>query len=139
MQAIGSPLICYPIRLRPKQDIQQAMVDFVKMNGLKAAFVVTCCGSVTKAKLRMADSTTIKELTGHFEIVSLVGTLSGGENGHLHISLSDPEGHVIGGHVVGDLIVYTTAEVVIGECTGAKFKREDDLETGYDELAIYRK
>lgn len=159
---------------------------------------MTCCGSVTKAKLRMADSTTvilikgldstwvqnvkpilsvscfdmaglllkfvyikislhigvhnqeyvfkilnlfsqIKELTGHFEIVSLVGTLSGGESGHLHISLSDPEGHVIGGHVVGDLIVYTTAEVVIGDCTGAKFQREDDLETGYDELVIYRK
>ena len=74
---------------------------------------------------------------GPFEIVSLVGTVSGGESGHLHISLSDSEGKVIGGHVVGDLFIYTTAEVVLGECEGVRFEREDDKETGYNELVVY--
>ena len=74
---------------------------------------------------------------GPFEIVSLVGTLSGGEGGHLHISLSDSKGKVIGGHVMGDLFINTTAEVVLGECEGVRFKREDDKETGYDELVVY--
>ena len=74
---------------------------------------------------------------GPFEIVSLVGTLSGGVGGHLHISLSDNKGQVVGGHVVGDLVIYTTAEVVIGECEGVRFEREMDRETGYDELVVY--
>jgi len=67
--------------------------------------------------------------------VSLVGTLSGGE-GHLHISLSDVQGHVIGGHVIGGLYIYTTAEIVIGECSDLKFEREHDDSTGFQELAI---
>lgn len=71
---------------------------------------------------------------GPFEIVSLVGTLSAG--GHLHISLSDKEGHVIGGHVVGDLIIHTTAEVVIGYCSGFTFSREYDSQTGFKELVV---
>lgn len=94
-------------------------------------------GSVTKATIRLADSTSIKTYEGPFEIVSLVGTLSGGEGGHLHISLSDSNGRVFGGHVIGDLYVYTTAEVVVGECVGLNFQREQDSKTGYDELVIH--
>ena len=69
------------------------------------------------------------------EIVSLVGTLSGG-NGHLHVSLSDAKGGVIGGHVVGDMVVFTTAEVVIGECEQITLKREMDPRTGFPELTV---
>lgn len=65
-----------------------------------------------------------------------MGTLSGGE-GHLHISLSDKNGKVIGGHVIGDLDIYTTAEIVLGECENTSFLREYDSETGYDELVVY--
>lgn len=76
----------------------------------------------------------ISELEGHYEIVSLVGTLS--ETAHLHISLSDKDGHVIGGHVLDSLIVFTTAELVIGECTDYHMIRELDPKTGYPELSI---
>ncbi|KAK3092376.1 hypothetical protein FSP39_002124 [Pinctada imbricata] len=98
---------------------------------------MTCVGSITRGKIRMADSVTIKDLDGHFEIVSLVGTLSAG--GHLHISLSDVNGDVMGGHVAGPLIVFTTAEVVVGECEGALMSREPDSKTGYNELVIKNK
>lgn len=77
----------------------------------------------------------IREFTGPFEIVSLVGTLSG-DQGHLHISLSDAQGHMIGGHVVGGLYVFTTAEIVIGECSDLTFTREYDDCTGFLELVI---
>lgn len=67
--------------------------------------------------------------------MSLVGTLSGDE-GHLHISLSDAQGHMIGGHVIGGLYIFTTAEIVIGECSDLEFTREYDDSTGFKELVI---
>jgi uncharacterized protein len=77
----------------------------------------------------------IRQLDGPFEIVSLVGSLSGGSD-HLHISLSDKDGRVIGGHVMGDLYVFTTAEIVMGECQQLVFDREHDPSTGFPELIV---
>ncbi|GAB1608192.1 uncharacterized protein LOC115232320 [Argonauta hians] len=125
---------CYTIRIKPGQEVLSTLKDFVQQRQLKSAFIVTAVGSLNKACLRMADSVTINTYEGSFEIVSLVGTLSGG--GHLHISLSRDTGCVIGGHVFGELIVHTTAEVVIGECEGLEFGREFDEDTGYKELVV---
>lgn len=55
------------------------------------------------------------------------------------MSISDAEGNVFGGHVFGDVIVYTTAEVVVGNCPRALMEREDDKRTGYKELTIKNK
>ena len=80
----------------------------------------------------------MKTVEGPFEISSLEGTLSG-ERGHLHISLADRDGNVTGGHVMEKLIIYTTAEVVIGNLSDAKFTREQDAKTGFQELVIAKK
>ena len=74
----------------------------------------------------------------HFEICSLVGTLSG-EAGHLHIVLGKADGTTLSGHVVGDCEIFTTAEVVIGDCQQAVFTRPYDHQTGFDELRVSRK
>jgi predicted DNA-binding protein with PD1-like motif len=79
----------------------------------------------------------VKVFNEHMEIVSLVGTLSSIGGHHLHISLSNNAGQVFGGHVFGELKVFTTAELVIGECENLSFKREFDEETGYDELVVH--
>jgi predicted DNA-binding protein with PD1-like motif len=42
------------LRLRPNQDIHKELDDYVRKNGIKAAFILTCVGSVSKAVLRMA-------------------------------------------------------------------------------------
>ena len=76
----------------------------------------------------------VLELKGKHEIVSLTGTLSGGE-GHLHVSLADEAGTVFGGHVL-NLFIYTTAEVVIGNCEGLEFTRDMDQDTGFPELVV---
>lgn len=75
----------------------------------------------------------------HMEIVSLVGTLSSTSGHHLHISLSNKDGQVFGGHVFGELNVFTTAEVVIGECVDLNFLRQFDHQSGYDELVVNRR
>ena len=68
------------------------------------------------------------------EIVSLVGTLSAGS--HLHITLSKADGSVIGGHVMGNLRVFTTCEIVIGNCNNIRMTRPFDEKTGFPELEI---
>jgi len=54
---------------------------------------------------------------GHFEIVSLVGTLDPDGQHHLHISISDANGNVFGGHVLSDHIVYTTGKMTTQKIT----------------------
>jgi len=132
--------------LRPNQDLYKELDEFVRKHDLKAAFIMTCVGSLTRATIRMAfdrefdiENNRVKTYEHHMEIVSLVGTLSSVGGHHLHISLSDKDGNVVGGHVFGELNVFTTAEVVIGECVDYVFEREDDEQSGFKELVVNKK
>jgi predicted DNA-binding protein with PD1-like motif len=69
------------------------------------------------------------------EIISLAGTLS--VNGsHFHISVSDSEGVLTGGHLKEGCIVRTTAEIVVTIMDDLIFTREQDTITGFRELRI---
>ena len=77
----------------------------------------------------------LKTFEGKFEIVSLVGTFSL-DGCHLHISLSDKDGNVIGGHLKEGCAIFTTAEIVISEIENMVFFREMDESTGFKELIV---
>lgn len=125
----------YALRLYPGQDVKNEITDFTKKQQIKAGIVLTCIGSLSSARLRLADENVTKKLEEKFEILSLQGTLS--QDGcHLHISISDSEGSVIGGHLLDGCIIYTTAEIVIGEVDDLTFSREYDPQTGFDELKV---
>jgi len=140
----ASNLIVHPLRLEPGSELKSSLMNYVQENNLRAPFVMTCCGSLTKATLRFASHTPadgnnkIKTFDEHFEICSLVGTLSGSA-GHLHIVLGRSDGTTVSGHVVGDCEIFTTAEIVIGECVDATFTRPHDERTGFDELQVERR
>ncbi len=126
------------IRLEPDQDLKLCLEQFVSENSVLAACMLTCVGSLKNAVLRLANSDSILKRDGPFEIVSLVGTFS--ENGcHLHCSLSDENGNMIGGHLLPGNNIFTTAEVVIVEVENFQFIREFDKQTGFDELVVTRK
>jgi len=126
----------YALRLRPGQDLKKELDAFVRRQGIRAGCVVTCVGSLTRASVRHANKDDVTSYSGHFEIVSLVGTLEPG-GGHLHVSLSDGEGKTFGGHLMdGPNTVYTTVEMVIGDLTGYAFTREKDPAFGYNELTV---
>ncbi|CAM9619160.1 unnamed protein product [Choristocarpus tenellus] len=72
--------------------------------------------------------------SNRFEILSLVGTLSL-DGCHLHMSLGDERGNVIGGHLI-EAVVHTTAELVIGEPSAFAFSRKVDHRTGFKELHV---
>ncbi|XP_035277164.1 bifunctional protein GlmU-like [Anguilla anguilla] len=133
-----SGLTVHALRVGPGQELLGALTSFVEERKLRAPFVMTCVGSVTKATLRLANSTAgnneVIHLQERFEIVSLVGTLN--REAHLHICLADKDGRTVGGHVMGDLEVFTTAEVVVGEAGDLEFGREMDDRTGFPELVV---
>ena len=95
----------YAIRLKPGTDLRRSIQSFVNENKLHAAWIVTCAGSLTNYNIRFANQQSGASGSGHFEIVSLGGTLS--DNGsHIHISISDSTGKTIGGHLQEGCIIY---------------------------------
>ncbi|WP_317173634.1 PPC domain-containing DNA-binding protein [Hymenobacter montanus] len=130
-----STLRTYSLRLRPGDDLRQQLTAFVQAHHLLAGTMLTCVGSLTEATLRLANQEGPTVYRGHFEIVSLVGTLS--TNGsHLHLAISDSTGRTIGGHLLDGCRVYTTAEIVLGELPALEFRRETDPTFGYQELVV---
>ncbi|MDE3251592.1 MAG: DNA-binding protein [Bacteroidota bacterium] len=125
----------HAFRLLPGQDLKRSLDSFVRVNNIQAGWIATCVGSLTEYQIRLANQDKGYADKGHFEIVSLVGTLS--VNGsHLHIALSDSTGKTIGGHLMEGCKIYTTAEMVIGESKDMVFLREKDGSTPWEELQV---
>lgn len=126
-------------RIKPGQDLKLELERVIKLEDITSGFIATAVGSLHKVVIRMAgaqpEKQDIRTLEGHFEIVSLVGTLSL-DGAHIHISVSDSEGNVIGGHLKEGSLVTTTAEIVLGYEDSIMFNRTPDLKTGFDELSV---
>lgn len=134
----SSTMQTYSVRLKPGQDIKKALETIVQKERIGAGAVLTCVGSLTDVTLRLANQENASEWKGHFEIVSLVGTLST-TGSHLHLSVSDSTGRTIGGHLLDGCRVYTTAELVIGTFPDLNYTREPDPTFGYQELVIRKR
>lgn len=122
----------YTLRLKPNQDLRSEMDRFVAAHDIKAGVVLSLVGSLKTACLRVNGGHELQR-GGPFEIVGVTGTVS--VNGsHVHISIADKDGAVIGGHLKHGCVVHTTVELVVGHLIGEEYKRELDDQTGYDEL-----
>ncbi|MEO0686668.1 MAG: PPC domain-containing DNA-binding protein [Cyanobacteria bacterium J06649_11] len=103
----------FPVRLKPNADLRKSLKSFAVKQNIQAGFILTAIGSLEKATIRFANQDNTTVLTEKFEILSLNGTLA--TTGiHLHISIADSRGNVIGGHLSDGCIIYTTAEIAIG-------------------------
>jgi predicted DNA-binding protein with PD1-like motif len=131
----GQPVRGHALRLKPGDDLRNEIVKFAAARHLRAAYVAACAGSLKVAAIRFADQPQATMVEGPLEIVSLTGTISP-DGPHLHISVSDSTGRTVGGHLAEGSIVYTTAEIVIGELEGMRFRRETDPATSYKALVV---
>ena len=126
-------------RLRPGSDLRAELRRLIEAEGLRAGCILTCVGSLSRARLRAPGSAGEAELVRTYdepmEIVSATGTLGVGGL-HVHVSLARRDGSCVGGHLLEGCIVHTTAELVIGELEGVEFRREPDAATGYRELVV---
>lgn len=128
----------YTFRLSPGQDLFDSIESFVKQKQIEAGCVLSGVGSLTHVVLRLANREVYNEYQGHFEIVSITGTVSI-HGSHLHISISDGDGVTVGGHLVSGCKIYTTAEIVIAAFPDVVYKREFAEDSGYDELTVHKK
>lgn len=128
----------HALRLRPHQDIKEAITTFAKENKIKAGAIVSCAGSLEQYNIRFANEPDGTFEKGFFEIVSLSGTFND-TSSHIHISVSNKKGVTIGGHLMNNNLVYTTVELVVVEITDVEFVRETDPMYGYQELVVKKK
>lgn len=129
-----SHLKAYVLRLKPREDLRKSILQFAKTNTIKAGVIITCVGSLEQLNLRFANQDKPTLIKRHFEILALSGTFSDDNTGHFHISVADDSGHSIGGHLLDDNFIYTTAEIVLGSLPELHFVRETDPAYGYKEL-----
>jgi hypothetical protein len=128
----------HAFRLKPGQDLKKEIEGFVQKEQIEAGWIMTCVGSLTQTNIRYANQPEGSREAGHFEIVSLVGTV-GIAGSHLHISVSDSLGRTVGGHLLDENLVYTTAEIVIGQSKRHVFAREHDGSTPWKELQVRKR
>jgi predicted DNA-binding protein with PD1-like motif len=129
----------YTFRLKPGDDIFDSIEAFVRVKKIEAGCVLSGVGSLTRAVLRLANRDNYSEYEGHFEIVSLTGTVSI-HGSHLHISISDGDGKTLGGHLVSGCKIYTTAEIVLAVFNDVVYKRELlENDSGYAELVVQKR
>ncbi|MGF6274627.1 putative DNA-binding protein with PD1-like motif [Massilia sp. UYP11] len=126
-----------PIRLRPRQDLREALAAILSEHGVGAAFVLSGIGSLSEARIRYAGAGEAGLLRGDLEILTLSGSIAP-DGVHLHMTVSDAQGKVIGGHVAPGCTVRTTAEILLALLPDYRFSRAPDPQSGWDELVVRR-
>ena len=126
-------------RLKPGALLKETIENLAREKQIHAGVLLSVVGGLGKTVLRMAgsdsDNQTVKTWDGPFEIVSGTGTICI-DGCHIHISVSDKDGNVIGGHLKDGCVVKYTAEIVIGLFDDVAFSRQPDEATGFDELVV---
>ncbi|OEE36008.1 DNA-binding protein [Vibrio genomosp. F10 str. ZF-129] len=124
------------VRLTQGTDLKQAIQRLITQHNIQAGSIASCVGCLSSIHLRLAGATERLQMTAPFEIVSVMGTLTP-DHQHIHISVSDNTGQVLGGHLLDGNIIDTTAELIVHHYSNLSFTREEDANTGFTELVVH--
>lgn len=123
------------IRLTKGQDLKKEIRNYCEKHLIKAGYVESSVGCLYELNLRLAGGIDYLYKKEDFEIICVNGTCS--MNGiHLHMSVSDCLGNMLGGHMEEGCLINTTCELIINELDDYIFTREFDENTGYHELLV---
>lgn len=108
----------YVVRLDPGDEICESLLAIATQENIALASI-SGIGAVNIINIGVFDTTTktyhANNFEGAFEIVSLLGTLSqmdGKPYLHVHMSVGDMEGKMLGGHLTS-AVISATAEIVL--------------------------
>ncbi|WP_104402089.1 PPC domain-containing DNA-binding protein [Vibrio penaeicida] len=122
-------------RFQKRADLKDAIESVVVENSIQAGSIASCVGSLSSLHIRLAGAQEYLKLEEPLEIVSIMGTLTYSHQ-HIHISVANRKGEVIGGHLMSGSIIDTTAELIVHSYSNLVFTREPDENTGFTELVI---
>ncbi len=123
------------LRLNPDEDLKKKIASICEKNKIMAGAVVSVVGSLKNLNIRLANSNSFLKREEKMEVLSLQGSISV-SGVHLHISVADSKGNVMGGHLMDENLIFTTLEMVILIFEDLIFDRKIDNHTGYKELII---
>ncbi|KAJ8762217.1 hypothetical protein K2173_007373 [Erythroxylum novogranatense] len=124
LQAMGLPGVGFTphvITVKAGEDVSAKIMSF-SQHGPRAVCILSANGAISNVTLRQpATSGGTVTYEGRFEILSLSGSFMLSENadqrtrtGGLSVSLSGPDGRVLGGCVAGLLTAASPVQVVVG-------------------------
>lgn len=138
-----SPGRVYMGKIEGNQDLLEVLNGFCLKHHIRLGRI-DAIGSVKRAVVGFYDQQLrhyqLMEIAKSLEILSLTGNISLKEKApflHAHITLSDEDGRVVGGHLATGTIVFA-CEFIIQEYVGGALNREPDGETGLPLWAMKR-
>lgn len=106
------PLIAEPLHLEPGDDVRVCL-ETLAAHQKRRGFVLSVVGNLSQAAFQCPGKTRSTVLQGEFEIITLTGTLAP-EGVHLHLSFSDGDCQVWGGHLEPGSQVFKGADLLVG-------------------------
>lgn len=101
-----------PLHLEPGADVRLSL-EWLAQQRQASGFVLSVVGNLSQAAFQCPGQTGPTVLQGELEIITLQGTLSP-QGVHLHLSLSDSECQVWGGHLEPGTLVLKGADLLVG-------------------------
>jgi predicted DNA-binding protein with PD1-like motif len=101
-----------PLRLQPSQDLKASLEAWIARQPVGSGWIVSGIGSLSCLQIRLAGRTQPSVFHQDLEILSLQGSVSR-DGCHIHITVSDENGSVFGGHLCEGSVVRTTAELLV--------------------------
>ncbi|MFN5697732.1 MAG: PCC domain-containing protein [Cyanobacteriota bacterium] len=101
-----------PLKLGPGSDLHQTLVQLGREHNAEG-FVLGVVGNLSQVAFQCPGPGGPTVLQGDFEIITLQGTV-GPAGVHLHLSFSDAECRVWGGHLEPGTLVLRGADLLVG-------------------------
>ena len=101
-----------PLHLDPQSDLRASLEQLASRQGA-SGFVLSVVGNLCQACFQCPGKAAPTILRGELEIITLSGTLSP-QGVHLHLSFSDADCRVWGGHLEPGSLVLKGADLLVG-------------------------
>jgi uncharacterized protein len=109
---LSEQLHTLPLHLDPQRDLRVSLEQLAGRQGA-SGFVLSVVGNLSQACFQCPGKSAPTILRGELEIITLSGTLSP-QGVHLHLSVSDADCRVWGGHLEPGTLVLRGADLLVG-------------------------
>ncbi|KAF5818905.1 putative AT-hook motif nuclear-localized protein [Helianthus annuus] len=142
--SVGASFMPHIINVHTGEDVTMKVISF-SQQGPRAICILSANGVISSVTLRQPDSSGgTLTYEGRFEILSLAGSFipseSGGirnRSGGMSVSLSSPDGRVVGGSVAGLLVAASPVQIIVGSfLTGVQQEQKPAKKQKPDNITI---